>query len=159
MSTPTAAADRRPALQLMRWPDIAAVAELEQLLFPTDSPWTAEMFWAELAAGHHYLVHRTADGTVVGYAGLAANTDDAGIQTIGVQPGLQGRGLGRALLAALLVAAGDRRVVLEVRTDNEAAIGLYQSSGFRRIGLRRKYYQPSGADALTMERPAPGEQR
>ncbi len=155
MSTSAATADRQ-ALQLMRWPDIAAVAELEQLLFPTDSPWTAEMFWAELAAGHHYLVHRAPDGSVDGYAGLAGNTGEAGIQTIGVHPAMQGRGLGRALLDALLVQAADRRVLLEVRTDNEAAIALYQSSGFHRIGLRRKYYQPSGADALTMERPAAG---
>ena len=39
------------------------VAELESELFPTDSPWTAEAFWAELAAGHHYVAHRGPDGT------------------------------------------------------------------------------------------------
>jgi ribosomal-protein-alanine N-acetyltransferase len=47
-------------------------------------------------------------------------------------------------------------VYLEVRTDNEQAIGLYEAHGFRRIGLRRRYYQPSGADAYTMERPPHG---
>ena len=53
----------------------------------------------------------------------------------------------------LISAAGDRRMLLEVRTDNDAAIGLYASEGFTKLGVRRRYYQPSGADAYTMARP------
>ncbi len=45
-------------------------------------------------------------------------------------------------------------VFLEVRTDNAPAIALYVAHGFEKIGLRRRYYQPSGADAYTMARPA-----
>ncbi len=45
-------------------------------------------------------------------------------------------------------------VYLEVRTDNEAAIALYRSAGFEQIGLRRRYYRVSGADAYTMRREA-----
>ena len=44
-------------------------------------------------------------------------------------------------------------MLLEVRTDNAAAIALYVSEGFTRLGVRRRYYQPSGADAYTMARP------
>ena len=46
-----------------------------------------------------------------------------------------------------------RPVLLEVRTDNAAAITLYQAHGFVRLGLRKRYYQPSDADAYTMGRP------
>lgn len=141
---------------MRRW-HIDTLVGLEGLLFPTDSPWTAEMFWSELAAGHHYVVHRNGSDSregVDGYAGLAVHSDEAEVQTIGVHPDSQGRGLGRALLDDLLAAAGDRRVLLEVRTDNLTAIGLYESVGFSRIGLRRKYYQPSGANAFTMHRPS-----
>jgi ribosomal-protein-alanine N-acetyltransferase len=53
----------------------------------------------------------------------------------------------------LITLAADRRLLLEVRTDNEAAIALYVSEGFVRLGIRRRYYQPSGADAYTMARP------
>ena len=136
----------------MRWWDIEQVAALEVVLFPTDSPWTPAMFWGELAAGHHYVVVRDEQGRVQGYAGLAAVDDLAEVQTIGVRPDRQGRGLGRALLGDLITAAGSRRILLDVRTDNEAALSLYSSVGFTRIGLRRRYYQPSGADAYTMER-------
>ncbi|EUA92009.1 putative ribosomal-protein-alanine acetyltransferase, RimI [Mycobacterium ulcerans str. Harvey] len=43
-------------------------------------------------------------------------------------------------------------VFLEVRTDNEPAIALYRSVGFEQVGLRRRYYRVSGADAYTMRR-------
>lgn len=145
----------RPAVvvEAMRWWDIEQVADLERVLFPADSPWTSAMFWAELAAGHHYRVHRDGAGRVLGYAGLAVGPDAADVQTIGVAPQAQYRGIGRALLRDLLRAAGPLPVLLDVRTDNEPAIALYASEGFRRIGLRRRYYRPSGADAYTMLRP------
>ncbi len=44
-------------------------------------------------------------------------------------------------------------VFLEVRTDNDAAIGLYRAHDFEVVGVRKRYYQPSGADAYTMRRP------
>lgn len=135
----------------MRWWDIEQVAALELALFPTDSPWTPAMFWAELAAGHHYVVFRDGD-RVDGYAGLVGGADLAEVQTIGVRPDRQGLGIGRALLDDLIAAAGGRRILLDVRTDNVPALSLYSSVGFTRIGLRRRYYQPSGADAYTMER-------
>jgi ribosomal-protein-alanine N-acetyltransferase len=47
-------------------------------------------------------------------------------------------------------------VVLDVRTDNAPAIALYESEGFVILGVRRRYYQPSGADAHTMARPSGG---
>jgi [ribosomal protein S18]-alanine N-acetyltransferase len=141
------------ALEPLDWWDIPALVHLEETLFPGDSPWNAEMFWSELAAGHHYVVHRDAAGLIDGYAGLMAVTDEAEVQTIGVRPDAQGSGLGRALLRHLLQAAGPRRVLLEVRTDNVKALALYASEGFVRLGIRRRYYQPSGADAYTMAYP------
>ena len=45
-------------------------------------------------------------------------------------------------------------VFLEVRTDNEAARALYEAAGFAVVGLRPRYYRPSGADAHTMRREA-----
>lgn len=129
------------------------VVAMENLLFAQDSPWTAQMFAGELADRHHYVVATGADGDVVGYAGVAIVGDDAEVRTIAVRADHRGRGIGRALLADLIAGAGGRRMVLEVRVDNDPAIALYTSAGFRRMGLRRKYYQPSGADAYTMARP------
>jgi ribosomal-protein-alanine N-acetyltransferase len=71
-----------------------------------------------------------------------------------VDPEFQGQGIGRQLLDRLLEFAHGGTVFLEVRTDNAAAIGLYESVGFVQIGLRKRYYRISGADAYTMRRSA-----
>jgi ribosomal-protein-alanine N-acetyltransferase len=71
-----------------------------------------------------------------------------------VDPEHQRRGIGRALLQAILDHAEGATVFLEVRTDNDSAIRLYRSEGFDVIGIRRRYYRPSGADAFTMRRQA-----
>ena len=140
-------------LELLEWPDIPALVELEEILFPGDSPWNWEMFASELEAGNHYVVHRDASSAIDGYAGLALMDDEAEVHTIGVRPESQGAGIGRKLLRQLISVAGDRRLLLEVRTDNVPAIALYTSEGFTMVGIRRRYYRPSGADAYTMARP------
>ena len=145
-------------LEPLRRADLARCAELEAILFPGDDPWRETAFQAELTAGHYY-VGAYAEG-LVGYAGISVlggpGDAEANVHTIGVDPRWQGKGIGKALLRALLARADEvaAPVFLEVRTDNAAAIGLYEAHGFTRIGMRRRYYWPSGADAYTMARPA-----
>ncbi|MEO6881131.1 MAG: ribosomal protein S18-alanine N-acetyltransferase [Mycobacteriaceae bacterium] len=138
--------------------DTVRCAALEQVLFPGDDPWTAEMFTAEIAAAHNHYVVARADSTVVGYAGIALlgrrSQRESEIHTIGVNPAHQGSGTGRALLAELLTVADAHGgpVFLEVRTDNDRALDLYAHHGFSVVATRRGYYRPSGADAFTMRR-------
>ncbi len=112
---------------------------------------------AGVGAKHtHYVAARDGD-RLVGYAGIARlgriPPFEYEVHTIGVDPDHQGRGIGRLLLADLLEFAGRGGVVfLEVRTDNDAAIALYESVGFVAVGLRKRYYKVSGADAHTMKR-------
>lgn len=139
--------------------DARRCAELEAQLFPGDDPWPAAAFRRELASTHnHYVCARGADGTLVGYAGISRlgrkPPFEYEVHTIGVDPAYQGQGIGRRLLDELLQFADDGAVYLEVRTDNEAAIALYTSVGFDQIGVRRRYYRVSGADAYTMRREA-----
>ena len=94
----------------------------------------------------------------MGYAGIARlgllPPHEYEIHTIGVDPACQRQGIGRRLLDRLLEFAGSGTVFLEVRTDNAAAIELYRSAGFVQVGLRKRYYRVSGADAYTMRREA-----
>ena len=135
--------------------DAPRCAELDRILFTTDDPWSEQSFREELRAGHHYVAARV-DDALVGYAGLGVAGDEAEVHTLGVDPAHQGSGIGRALLRALLemADAAHAAVFLEVRTDNEPAHALYASEGFAVVGLRRRYYTPSGADAHTMRRDA-----
>ncbi len=143
---------RTPVLTRMRWWHIPAVMVLEDELFGAEA-WSAAAYWNELAepATRHYVVAVAGDD-VVGYAGLAVFGDEAHVLTIGVAGAAQGRGLGATLLRDLLAAAGDRRVLLDVRADNEVAQRLYRRHGFVPVGRRRRYYQPSGVDAVVMAR-------
>lgn len=152
----------------LRASDAARCAELERMLFPGEDPWSERAFRDELRAGHRYLAARmdtarSAGGApintdLVGYAGLAFVAGppraEAEIHTIGVDPAHRRRGIGRSLLRGLLAVAdtAGALVFLEVRTDNEPARALYEAEGFAVVGLRRRYYRPSGADAHTMRR-------
>ena len=67
----------------------------------------------------------------------------------------RGEGIGRRLLEDIIRVAQDRRMRtldLSSRPSRQAAIGLYESLGFVNVGLRRRYYRSSGADAYTMRR-------
>ncbi|MBX6166447.1 MAG: ribosomal protein S18-alanine N-acetyltransferase [Thermobispora bispora] len=140
-------------LRQMTVDDLPAVMEIERSTFPFDA-WTEGMMRGELAdqpRTRHYLVAE-ADGRIVGYAGLAVAADQADVQTIAVDERYRRRGIGAALLEALLAEAARRgatAVFLEVRADNAPAQAMYERFGFERIGLRRRYYH-DGTDAITM---------
>jgi ribosomal-protein-alanine N-acetyltransferase len=133
--------------------DLEAIMAIETATFVSDA-WSSELMRGELANAHTYYL--VAEGAAIeGYAGLLApvGAGQADIQTIAVVESARGRGLGRTLMNALLSEARSRgasEVFLEVRADNPAARGLYESLGFEQIDVRRNYYQPDGVDAVIM---------
>ncbi|MGB6243494.1 ribosomal protein S18-alanine N-acetyltransferase [Gordonia sp. (in: high G+C Gram-positive bacteria)] len=162
---PERPAPGEPLIDALQPTDLVRCVEIEQQLFAVDSPWPLSGFVSELRAPYNtYVAARTEAGAPpVGYAGISVlgrpGDRECEVHTIGVDPEHQGRGYGRALLEALLRVADEARapVFLEVRTDNAPAIALYERNGFEIAGVRRNYYQPSGADAYTMVRPARSE--
>lgn len=147
--------------------DAARCAELEQILFPGDNPWSRDIFAVEFSHPHTFYIGVFDDEgdeeMLVAYAGMAMlgprDDPEFEIHTIAVDPEHQRRGLGRLLMEQLMHAADsfDGQVFLEVRTDNAPAIAMYEAFGFVNQGVRRNYYQPSGADAYTMSRPSRSE--
>jgi len=144
-------------LRPMRWPDIEAVHAIEAAVFEVD-PWSAEQFWGELAQPTRAYVVAEDDGTIIGYAGAYLLPPDADVQTIAVSGSAQGGGVGRMLLEELIAIAVSHecaQLLLEVRSDNVSALGMYERFGFESISKRRDYYA-SGVDALIMRlRPLP----
>ncbi len=157
--------------------DLDAVLALEHELFPDDA-WTPQMFADEVSQPPDSRLYLVAEGGNVrnsgaldferdrgkspsaglaGYAGLMFVPDgiSADVLTIAVAAANWGKGIGSALLGALIDAArrrGCEQVFLEVRKDNPRARGLYRRRGFEEIGVRRGYYQPSGMDAIVMRK-------
>jgi ribosomal-protein-alanine acetyltransferase len=134
--------------------DLDGIMAIETVAFVNDA-WSPATMRDELASEHTHYLAADDDGEIVGYAGLRAvrGSADADIQTIAVGASQRRRGLGRALLGALLVEAGRRgvhEVFLDVRVDNPGAQRMYSSFGFERIGVRPHYYMPDDVDALVM---------
>ena len=102
------------------------------------------------------------EGHVVGNIGLQIVQNprrrDVGDLGMAVHDDFQGRGVGSALMAAILELAdnwlGLRRVELTVWTDNARAIHLYEKFGFQHEGTARQYARQAGAlvDAHFMAR-------
>jgi ribosomal-protein-alanine N-acetyltransferase len=137
--------------------DAPALAKLHARAF--ESGWSAADIEALLAApGGFGLAARAAQDPVRLHGFLLARVvaGEAEILTLAVDPAHRRQGLARALLTASLAAAqaaGAEAVFLEVAADNIAALGLYQSEGFERVGRRPGYYARSGgaaADALVL---------
>lgn len=153
--------------------DASAAATIEADLFADETPWSRDVFLVQFAHPYTFYVGAFEDSgdedddaegeQLVGYAGLAklgpADDPEFEVYTVAVAREHQGKGLGRVLMDQLTNAADmyDGQMFLEVRTDNEAALGLYERYGFNKIGVRKGYYQPAGADAYTMMRPSISE--
>lgn len=145
-------------LRKLNHADAARCAELEEILFPGETPWHREVFEQEFIQPYNFYFGVEDEGLLVGYAGLAlrGNMDypEFEILTIGTDPQHQRRGIGRMMMDNICHIADLKHapIFLEVRVGNEAAIEMYKNYGFAHLGIRRNYYQPSGADAHTMKR-------
>lgn len=136
------------------WWHIPVATGIERELFAIQ-PWGEAMFWGDLAADDRALFAATDDeGSLLGYADLALAAGEAEILNIAVRSSHQGRGIGHALLQAMLARAADagaHRVLLEVREGNDVARSLYERNGFTVVGRRPNYYA-AGVHAVLMER-------
>ena len=136
---------RRMTLQ-----DVDGVHAVETASFP--KPWTREDFIREMTVNvcARYLVAEM-DGAVVGFAGAWIVLDEAHVTNIAVLPAYRGQGIGKRLTEALMQYAANLGVTyatLEVRRSNQIAQRLYQSLGFEYVGVRKRYYEDNGEDAL-----------
>ena len=139
--------------------DLEAVIALEREAYPTDA-WSAEAMASQLENPNTCYLVAEEESALVGYAGLHAprGAETAEVHTVTVTEALRRQGIGRRMMQALLdeaAARGATEVFLEVRIDNLSAQELYRSLGFEAVGIRPKYYQPDGVDALVMRAPVP----
>ncbi len=133
---------RDPELRLMRAADLSTVAGMERAAY--EYPWTEGIFRDCLRVGYHCLVLEGDGGSLQGYAIMSVAADEAHLLNLCIRSNRRRCGLGRDLLRQLLAdarLAGARRMFLEVRPSNEAALALYASEGFVEIGRRPRYYR------------------
>ncbi|MCM1158695.1 MAG: ribosomal protein S18-alanine N-acetyltransferase [Bacteroidales bacterium] len=101
-----------------------------------------------------YYLAREKD-VVAGFAGILLTAEDAELVTIAVSQPFRERGIGQKLLEKMTAEAqrgGARRLLLEVRESNAAAIRLYRKNGFKELAVRKGYYRDPVENALVMEK-------
>jgi len=141
-------------LRPMTEDDLPRIHRIE--LASYEYPWSLGNFTDSLHAGYSMWV-REAEGEVIGYYTMMAAAGEAHLLNLTIAPIWRRHGLGRDLLDHCLACARDHKadsLFLEVRTSNVAAIGLYHSSGFVDLAVRRNYYpaRVGREDALIMKK-------
>jgi L-amino acid N-acyltransferase YncA len=152
--------------------DIAAVAAIYGYhvryglaSFETEPPGVEEMlarYRAVTGGGFPYLVAETG-GEIVGYAYASPYRTRPAYRctaenSVYIQQGWEGRGIGKRLLAALLAeceAIGLRQIVAVIGDSaNRASIGLHRSLGFTMVGTIRAagYKFDRWVDSVLMQR-------
>jgi ribosomal-protein-alanine N-acetyltransferase len=134
--------------------DLPEVTALERACY--GDPWPASAF-ASLPGNARvfFTIARDGRGRLAGYVVAWYVMDEGELANLAVAPESRGRGIGRALLAAMLGDASSRKtsqIYLEVRESNVAARNLYASQKFEEVGRRKSYYRNPNEDALILRR-------
>jgi ribosomal-protein-alanine N-acetyltransferase len=139
-------------VKTLSYPDLPQVIAIERRAFPT--PWSLAMFVLELSKASGICLAATSGRRLLGYLICSRYETVWHIMNIAVDVDQRERGIASAMLTELYRRASedDARFTLEVRRSNAGAIHLYERDGFRPAGIRRRYYQDNGEDALIMWR-------
>ena len=115
------------------------------------SPWSEISFINEIKKPYSILLVGVAEIHVVGYIIAWLVAGEIHIANLAVHPEYRRHGIAEALVDQVMrLCKGAVWIELEVRKSNRPARALYRKLGFQKIGLRKRYYETEGEDALIM---------
>jgi [ribosomal protein S18]-alanine N-acetyltransferase len=142
-------AGRGLALRRLAYSDLPAVISIERRSFP--APWSLAMFVLELSKPSGICLAASEDGKLLGYLVCSRYDRVWHLMNVAVAPERRRRGIASQLISRLIEeGGGELPFTLEVRVSNRDAIAMYERLGFRSAGVRPRYYQDNGEDALIM---------
>ncbi|HET6546853.1 MAG TPA: ribosomal protein S18-alanine N-acetyltransferase [Solirubrobacter sp.] len=148
MTAPPAAAIE---VRRLTYADLPQVVAIERRAFT--SPWSLAMFVLELSKPSGICLAAVVDDELAGYLICSRYDTVWHVMNVAVDPLLRRRRIATAMISRLLERVEpDAQLTLEVRRSNGGAIVLYERFGFRSAGVRRRYYQDNGEDAIVMWR-------
>ena len=137
----------------MQWKDLKQVLEIERLCFK--EPYSRQIFEQELKIKAAILWVVPYRNRVIGYIDYWVVADQMELVSIAVHPKYKGRGVGKFLMGKMVKDGKEKAVssiILDVRRSNRKAQKLYRKFGFKKVGLRKRYYSDSQEDAIIMKR-------
>ena len=131
--------------------DVVQVHKVEEACFSV--PWSLENFERIFRYKENYYLTAWDGDTIVGFIGLMAVAGEGDITNVAVLPSHRKQGIGDRLVKSMIDLAKEKeisKIMLEVRSSNEAAIHLYEKYGFEFLCIRKNYYQKPTEDANIM---------
>jgi ribosomal-protein-alanine N-acetyltransferase len=133
----------------LAYSDLPAVISIERRSFP--APWSLAMFVLELSKPSGICLAATDGEQLHGYLVCSRYDRVWHVMNVAVAPERRRRGVASEMISRLVAEAGrELPFTLEVRVSNRDAIAMYEKLGFRSAGVRPRYYQDNGEDALIM---------
>lgn len=137
------------AIRRLAYSDLPKVVSIERRSFPT--PWSLAMFVLELSKPSGICLAAAEGDELLGYLVCSRYDQVWHLMNVAVAPERRRAGVARGLISRLVEEGGGRLpFTLEVRVSNRPAIAMYERLGFRSAGVRPRYYQDNGEDALIM---------
>ena len=131
------------------------------LISDFDDFWNYNILKEELESPNSkYIIAKTNDGEIIGFAGIKVLIDTADIMNIVVKKSWKNQGVGNLLLNSLISLCKNLNLLslsLEVNEDNLPAIHLYEKFGFKNIGVRKNYYQDKNGIVMSYRLLAPSK--
>jgi ribosomal-protein-alanine N-acetyltransferase len=131
--------------------DVVQVHKVEEACFSV--PWSLENFERIFRYKENYYLTAWDGDAIVGFIGLMAVAGEGDITNVAVLPSHRKQGIGDRLVKSMIDLAKEKeisKIMLEVRSSNEAAIHLYEKYGFEFLCIRKNYYQKPTEDANIM---------
>ena len=140
-----------PTVRGLAYSDLPSVISIERRSFP--APWSLAMFVLELSKPSGICLAASHGEELLGYLVCSRYDQVWHLMNVAVSPDRRRAGIATLLIHRLMeetTKGGDLPITLEVRVSNIEAIGMYEGLGFRSAGVRPRYYQDNGEDALIM---------
>lgn len=133
--------------------DIEQVEAIEKKVFSL--PWSYKSFADACSKADNVYLVCECDGVIAGYCGMWTVLGEGNVTNMAVDEAFRKQGIAGELLESMHAAGKEKGVetfFLEVRASNEPAIRLYEKSGYKQIGKRKRFYERPVEDALVMSK-------
>ena len=121
--------------------DLMNVYNLE--LQSYDFPWTKEIL-RDCILYHYDAFTIYFNNILVGYIIAKISLPETHILNLTIKSNFRKKGLGKSLIQLIINDSrirGTENVILEVRVNNIDAISLYEKLDFKKVGMRKNYYE------------------
>lgn len=151
----TQSENKNVKIQLLKSDSIEQILSIERQVHIT--PWSAKKLAACFNNHRIQVLGCNYHDELIGYAVLQLIEPEAELQNFAIATHYQHQGFGRYFLIMLFRFCKNsaiNKLLLEVRESNSAAINLYLTNGFKKVGIRKKYYQTNSGreSALLMNK-------